>query len=188
LEQLVVKHGGYRRLKSFPVARLCFDVTVRCCDRYIPTGSRTRDQKVQAARSGVQNIAEGSEASETSKNTELKLTSVARASLEEIYLDYEDFLRHRNLPHWPAPFFQPQHPAQLSHMMACFTVPPARRSLSLLVFIAESGRYTHQYPQIPSGMLLAMHHDQLQHSTRRNLCLRKKVKFTNVKRVVPSCS
>ena len=75
--------------------------TSRCvCDRYIEKRSRTRDQMVQAARSGVQNIAEGSQASGTSKKTELKLTNVARASLEELRLDYEDFLRQRGLPLW----------------------------------------------------------------------------------------
>lgn len=93
---------GYRKLKSFQLARLCYDITVRFCERYVPSGSRTRDQMVQAARSGVQNIAEGSAAGWTSKKTELKLTGVARASLEELRLDYEDFLRQRNLPHWPA--------------------------------------------------------------------------------------
>jgi four helix bundle suffix protein len=76
-------------------------VTVRFCNRYIEKRSRTHDQMVQAARSGVQNIAEGSQASGTSKKTELKLTSVARASLEELRLDYEDFLRQRGLAQWP---------------------------------------------------------------------------------------
>lgn len=99
-EPLIPKHGGYRRLKSFQVAQLVYDVTVRFCDRYVDRRSRTRDQMVQAARSGVQNIAEGSMASGTSKKTELKLTNVARASLEELRLDYEDFLRHRGLPLW----------------------------------------------------------------------------------------
>ncbi len=98
---LIPKHGGYRSLKSFQVAQLCYDVTVRFCDRYIAPRSRTHDQMVQAARSGVQNIAEGSEVSATSKKMELKLTQVARASLEELRLDYEDFLRHRRLPLWP---------------------------------------------------------------------------------------
>jgi four helix bundle suffix protein len=99
-EPLLPKHGGYRKLKSFQVARLIYDVTVRFCDRYIDKRSRTRDQMVQAARSGVQNIAEGSQASGTSKKTELKLTNVARGSLEELRLDYEDFLRQRGLPIW----------------------------------------------------------------------------------------
>jgi four helix bundle suffix protein len=97
---LIQKHGGYRKLKSFQVAQLIYDITVRFCDRYVDKFSRTRDQMVQAARSGVQNIAEGSQASGTSKKTELKLTNVARASLEELRLDYEDFLRQRELPIW----------------------------------------------------------------------------------------
>lgn len=99
-EPLIPTHGGYRKLKSFQVAQLVFDVTVRFCDRYIAKRSRTHDQMVQAARSGAQNIAEGSKASGTSKKTELKLTNVARASLEELRLDYEDFLRQRGLPLW----------------------------------------------------------------------------------------
>jgi len=102
LEKLLPKHSGYRKLKSFQVARLVFDITVRFCDRYIDRSSRTCDQMEQAARSGVQNIAEGSAASATSKKTELRLTNVARSSLEELRLDYEDFLRQRNLSQWPA--------------------------------------------------------------------------------------
>src|SRR4051812_31790666 len=100
-EKLIPLHGGYRKLKSFQVAQLAYDVTIRFCDRYISKRRRTHDQMVQAARSGVQNIAEGSKASGTSKKMELKLTNVARASLEELRLDYEDFLRHRALPQWP---------------------------------------------------------------------------------------
>ena len=105
-EKLIPLHGGYRKLKSFQVAQLAYDVTVRFCDRYIEKRSRTHDQMVQAARSGVQNIAEGSQASGTSKKMELKLTNVARASLEELRLDYEDYLRQRGLAQWP-----PEHPA-----------------------------------------------------------------------------
>lgn len=86
---------------SFQKAQLIYDVTLRFCDRYISPRSRTHDQMVQAARSGVQNIAEGSLASGTSKKTELKLTNVARASLEELRLDYEDFLRQHGLSQWP---------------------------------------------------------------------------------------
>ena len=97
---LVPPHGGYRNLKSFQVAQLVYDVTVRFCDRYVNKRSRTHDQMLQAARSGVQNIAEGSVASGTSKKSELKLTNVARASLEELRLDYEDFLRQRRLDQW----------------------------------------------------------------------------------------
>jgi len=99
-EHLLPKRGGYRKLKSFLVAQLVYDVTVRFCNKYISRRSRTHDQMVQAARSGVQNIAEGSIASATSKKIELKLTNIARASLEELRLDYEDFLRQRKLPIW----------------------------------------------------------------------------------------
>ncbi len=101
-DPLIPKHGGYRKLKSYQIARLVYDVTVRFCDRFIRPRSRTYDQMIQAARSGVQNIAEGSEASGTSRKTELKLTSVARASLEELRLDYEDYLRQRKLAQWTA--------------------------------------------------------------------------------------
>ena len=94
---LIPKHGGYRKLKSFQVARLTYDVTVRFCELFIEKRSRTKDQMVQAARSGVQNIAEGSQASATSRKMELKLTQVARASLEELKLDYEDYLRQNGL-------------------------------------------------------------------------------------------
>ncbi len=94
-EELIPEHGGYRKLKTFQLGQLIYDVTVRFCERYVELKSRTRDQMVQAARSGVQNIAEGSQASGTSKKTELRLTNVARASLEELRLDYEDFLRQR---------------------------------------------------------------------------------------------
>jgi len=100
-EGLIPKHGGFRHLKSFQVAQLTYDVTVRFCDKYIDRRSRTHDQMVQAARSGVQNIAEGSVASGTSKKMELKLTNVAKASLAELRLDYEDFLRQRKLNLWP---------------------------------------------------------------------------------------
>ena len=100
-EHVFGPHGGYRNLKSFRVSRLVYDVTARFCERYVDRRSRTHDQMVQAARSGVQNIAEGRKASGTSKKTELKLTNVARASLEELRLDYEDFLRQRGLKMWP---------------------------------------------------------------------------------------
>src|SRR5437879_13454286 len=99
-EKLIPLHGGYRKLKSFQVAQLAYDVTVRFCERYIDFKSRTRDQMVQAARSGKQNILEGSQASGTSKKTELKLTNVARASLEELLEDYRDFLRVRGFRLW----------------------------------------------------------------------------------------
>jgi restriction system protein len=99
-QKLIPPHGGYRKLRSFQSAQLVYDCTVTFCNRFVDKRSRTQDQMIQAARSGVQNIAEGSMASATSKKTELKLTGVARASLEELLLDYEDFLRQRGLRIW----------------------------------------------------------------------------------------
>ena len=100
MDKLIAPHGGYRQLKSFQHAELVYDATVKFCDRFIDRRSRTHDQMVQAARSGRQNIAEGSQASGTSRKFELKLVGVARASLEELLLDYEDFLRQRDLVLW----------------------------------------------------------------------------------------
>ena len=99
-DRLLPRHGGYRKLRSFQTAQLVYDGTLIFCDRFIDRRSRKHDQMVQAARSGVQNIAEGSVASGTSKKTELKLTNVARASLEELLLDYQDFLRQHGLRLW----------------------------------------------------------------------------------------
>lgn len=92
--------GGYRSTASFQTATLIYDATVWFCEKFVDPRSRTADQMVQAARSGRQNIAEGSRASATSSQTELRLVNVARASLEELLLDYEDYLRHRRLPQW----------------------------------------------------------------------------------------
>lgn len=98
--KLIPPHGGYRDLQSYRMAEIVHDATVVFCDRFIDRRSRTHDQMVQAARSGKQNIAEGSMASGTSKKTELKLMRVARASLEELLVDYQDFLRQKRLPLW----------------------------------------------------------------------------------------
>ncbi|MDX2030548.1 MAG: four helix bundle suffix domain-containing protein [Blastocatellia bacterium] len=93
-------HGRYQELLSYQKAEVVYDLTFRFCERFLKRGDRTVDQMVQAARSGKQNIAEGSKAAGTSKETELKLTNVARASLEELLVDYQDFLRVRDLPIW----------------------------------------------------------------------------------------
>ncbi|MBJ6724016.1 four helix bundle suffix domain-containing protein [Geomesophilobacter sediminis] len=93
-------HGGFRHLRSFQVAEIIYDGTVTFCERLVDKRSRTHDQMVQAARSGRQNIAEGSRASATSSQTELRLVNVARASLDELLLDFEDYLRQRDLPQW----------------------------------------------------------------------------------------
>ena len=93
-------HGGYQELLSYQKALVVFQATLHFCDRFIDKKSRTHDQMVQAARSGKQNILEGSQASGTSKETELKLTSVARASQEELLEDYRDFMRARRIAEW----------------------------------------------------------------------------------------
>ncbi len=97
----IPSHGGYRNLLTFQKAEIIYDGTVFFCKKYFSKYDRTIDQMVQAARSGKQNIAEASMASATSKETEIKLTNVARASLEELLIDYEDFLRTRKLKIWP---------------------------------------------------------------------------------------
>ena len=97
---LIATHGGYRRLKSYQAAEIIYDATKAFCTRFLSRHWRMTDQMVQAARSGKQNIAEGCQASGTSKRTELRLIGVARASLEELLLDYEDFLRQRDLCVW----------------------------------------------------------------------------------------
>jgi four helix bundle suffix protein len=93
-------HGGYEELLSFRKARIIFDGTVLFCARFFDKRDRTVDQMVQGARSGKQNILEGSKASGTSKESEIKLVNVARASLEELLEDYRDFLRVRKLRLW----------------------------------------------------------------------------------------
>jgi four helix bundle suffix protein len=100
-EGFIPPHGGYQQLLSYRKAEIVFDATVYFCARFLDRRDRTYDQMIQAARSGKQNIVEGSMASATSKETEIKLTNVARASLEELLTDYRDFLRARDLEEWP---------------------------------------------------------------------------------------
>lgn len=99
-EGFLPPRGNYRELKSYRKAEIVYDVTYRFCRRFLSKGDRTVDQMVQAARSGKQNIIEGSKASKTSTEMELKLTNVARASLDELLADYEDFLRNGDLKLW----------------------------------------------------------------------------------------
>lgn len=99
-EGFIPTHGGYRNLITYQKAEIIYDGTIYFTNRFFRKYDRTIDQMVQAARSGKQNIAEASMASATSKETEIKLTNVARASLEELLIDYEDFLRTNKLPKW----------------------------------------------------------------------------------------
>ena len=99
-EHLIPPHGGYGKLVTYKLGLLIYDATAAFCEHYFDRKDRTFDQMVQAARSGVANIVEGSEASAASKKTELKLTNVAKASQEELLEDYRSFLRQRTLPIW----------------------------------------------------------------------------------------
>jgi four helix bundle suffix protein len=93
-------HGHYQKLITYQKAEVIYDLTFHFCERFLKRGDRTVDQMIQAARSGKQNIAEGSKASGASKEMEIKFTKVARASLEELLVDYQDFLRARDLRTW----------------------------------------------------------------------------------------
>jgi four helix bundle suffix protein len=108
-------HGNYTELLSYQKAEIVYDLTFRFCERFLKKGDRTIDQMVQAARSGKQNIVEGSKASVTSKETEIKLTNVARASLEELLNDYRDYLRVRDLKLWAKDSKEAQFVRQLGH-------------------------------------------------------------------------
>jgi four helix bundle suffix protein len=121
-DRLIPKHGGYEHTKTWQLADLIYDVTVRFCDKFVDQRSRTHDQMVQAARSGAQNLLEGSVDSATSKKIELKLTGIAKGSLEELRRDYKKFLQHRYLPEWP-----PQHPALIRFKaLRCATIEQFR--------------------------------------------------------------
>src|SRR6266581_4325070 len=104
-EGFIPPHGGYEDLATYQKALIVYQGTVRFCERFLQKRDRTVDQMVQAARSGKQNIIEGSQASGTSKESEIKLTGVARASLQELLEDYRDFMRNRRIEEWT-----PDHP------------------------------------------------------------------------------
>lgn len=97
---ILPSRGDYQTLLSYQKSEVIYQITYRFCERFLKKGDRTVDQMVQAARSGKQNIVEGSKAATTSKEMEIKLTNVARASLEELLEDYRDYLRVRDLPMW----------------------------------------------------------------------------------------
>jgi len=99
-DRLLPPRGDYQTLLSFQKAEVIYDITFRFAHKYLSRGDRTVDQMIQSARSGKQNILEGSKAALTSKETEIKLTNVARASLEELLADYRDYLRTRDHTIW----------------------------------------------------------------------------------------
>jgi four helix bundle suffix protein len=100
MSHIILRHGGYQKLLTFQRAEIIYDATIYFTQRYLSRSDRTVDQMIQAARSGKQNIAEASMASGTSKETELKLTNVARSSQEELLIDYRDYMRRQGLIEW----------------------------------------------------------------------------------------
>ena len=147
--------GGYRELRSFQIATIIYDATYWFCERFLDSRSRMSDQMVQAARSGRQNIAEGSRASATSSQTELRLVNVARSSLEELLLDYEDFLRQRHLKKW-----EPDAPEALAVRrigQQHTTDPSDRTDLSVEQRYALYTRWLdHEDPAIRANALLCL--------------------------------
>ena len=128
-EHLIPPHGGYSKLVTYKIGLLIYDATVAFCEHYLDRKNRTFDQMVQAARSGVANIVEGSEASAASKKTELKLTNVAKASQEELLEDYRSFLRQRTLPIW-----EPEsETAKIIRQARPENLPQLRQLMALLV-------------------------------------------------------
>lgn len=114
-DPILTPHGGYRNLKAYQNAEIIHDATVVFCRRFLSPRDRTVDQMVQAARSGKQNIAEGSSISGTTRKLELNLTGVARASLEELLNDYLDYLRQHDLEQWPLEHPRSKHIRALAH-------------------------------------------------------------------------
>jgi four helix bundle suffix protein len=154
-ETPLLPHGGYENLRSYKVAAAVYDATVVFCDRFISKGSRTHDQMVQAARSGVRNISEGSGASATSRKTELKLTNVALASLkDELLRDFESFLQQRGLPVWSKD--EPQALALRERLKS------AEGLAGLALFVAGAG------PEAAANALLCATH-QATYLLRRQL-------------------
>ncbi|MEI7634601.1 MAG: four helix bundle protein [bacterium] len=139
-EKLIPKHGGYENTKTWQLADMIYDITVRFCDKYVDRRSRTHDQMVQAARSGCQNLQESSVDSAVSKKIELKLTGIAKGSLEELRRDYKKFLKHHDLPEWP-----PNHPA-LTRFKAlrCATLEEFRAWVAKEMRIAQENTDNHE--------------------------------------------
>ena len=130
---IIPPRGDYQTLLSFQKAEVVYDLTFRFAHKYLAKGDRTVDQMIQSARSGKQNILEGSKAALTSKETEIKLTNVGRASLEELLDDYRDYLRVRDHAIWDKdskealyrPPAWPQDPADLRALPRVCGDPPA---------------------------------------------------------------
>lgn len=139
----IPKFGGYKKLLTFQKAEIIYDGTVYFCKKYFKPSDRTIDQMVQAARSGKQNIVEGSMASGLSKETELKLTNVARASLEELLNDYKDFLRNHHLIFWD------KNHKYYSHLSKLITTPNA-------TYETYRKGIENQNPEVTANVIIAL--------------------------------
>lgn len=144
-QRIIPPHGGYENLKSYQMAEIVYDATVKFCEHYLDRRSRTVDQMVQAARSGKQNIAEGSMVSGTSKKLELKLVGVARASLEELLNDYRDFLRQRGLLLWGKDHPRAKEVRALAHS-------PNRSYTTYMTYIEDSA------PEVAANTVICIIH------------------------------
>ncbi|MFA5043029.1 MAG: four helix bundle suffix domain-containing protein [Kiritimatiellia bacterium] len=153
---VLLPYGGYEKLRSYKVAEVVYDATVVFCDRFIDKRSRTHDQMVQAARSGVRNISEGSGAAATSRKTELKLTNVARASLsDELLKDYKSFLIQRGLRVWPKDC--PEALAmreRLKHDMIADLPPAKERTVRLTGLAGLSAFVAKATPELAANAML----------------------------------
>jgi four helix bundle suffix protein len=174
-------HGNYRELLTYQKAEIVYDLTFRFCRRFLRNGDRTVDQMVQAARSGKQNIVEGSKASGTSKETEVKLTNVARASLEELLVDYQDFLRVRDLKLWSKDSKEAQfvrqlgnesHPSYESYREFCET-----RSAEVVANIAIC--LIHQTNYLLDRQIRRLEHDFIKEGGLRERMTRSRVQYRN---------
>lgn len=142
---LIPPHGGYANSRSWQLADLVYDVTVLFCEKFIPRADRTHDQMVQSARSGAQNLQEGSIDSAISKKMEIKLTGVARGCLMELQQDYRKYLKHRGLPEW-----RPEEPPlQRFKARRCASLEDFREWVALEVrrWTQETGTHTHPHGQ-----------------------------------------
>lgn len=158
-QRRIRKTGGYRKLRAFQTTTLIYDATVKFVRKFIERDSRTIDQMVQAARSGRQNIAEGNRAGAVSSHSELKLTNVARASLEELLLDFEDYLRQNDLPLWDKDSREAQHVRNLGKY------PTDRSDLSDPADAGDRSRYAHyqsalehEKPEVRANSILCLIH------------------------------
>ena len=180
-DNLLPPHGNYADLLSYQKAEVVYDLTFRFCERFLQRGDRTIDQMVQAARSGKQNIAEASQASGTSKETEIKLVNVARASLEELLLDYRDFLRVRDFAIWDKNSKEAQYVRRLgsraqvtyeTYRGLCETRPPEVVANMALCLI-------HQTNYLLDQQIRRLERDFVKHGGLRERMTRARLQYRN---------